>query len=856
MIEDSVIDRRVDAAAMAASFLMAFFGSFTALQIIKQRTGSKGKMNRLLLAAASLSLAQIGIWCMHFLAIIGLRLTAIDSNGDAVELSISLEPGLTALSFLLAYIGVFIGFSIVGDADKLNYKRLILAGLVTGCSVIGMHYCGHMSMSMPVHTHWSAGLVAASILIGLVAATAAFWIFFYFQNAWKANKLVLLAVAGIMMCAVCGLHYTANQAATYTFNSNYNPPSNYLKARDLLYVIIGFGSSACVSLLCMTIYLHKKAAAEIQKLNNLILSILIIDNDKRILVSNLTLALPSVVLESVYIGRGLLSDPNNKDFLLMFRTSLAWNSADKQLQELQQRSKRASTIPSNITMSAASEVERSAAAPRKVSASEPEPTNVSYSVQLYAKFIESAKKLASSLGLQLQDLGIMYLYPTQSMLTLILRTDSPEFYASAGNFRWAPADLFCQSSAYKNYFENLENSALSHHYCAQNNPDYMKHPAKYWLNSLLQFYNCATALRSVSSAVSSPAVTPVAQQQLNEIIIAPSAPDTAPKHREIYLAMLFTRVSALGVEVMVPFDLFTAIPMVQIKLPALEDGKNSSDLTVAEKNWLTSIAEHSTQQELPLKLYIQQLLATENLPQPIVSFATACLEAAKQLGELLGTEIDLTLANFFSTAAVRIDSSILLTFIASSMNPAFPAHYSRQNFRFLPLHLFESLQAAAHPSCKPKKWMTALMRSRLADGAKDITSNHTGGTSLIFADKNSAILGSTINLSTFGKNSPILFAGGAKSAAVDPIHHNLYCAPTDTPVSHSSPQVFSSPLLSPIRRITSSRVPRKASLELSGPPAEANHFAATLESGQLPKDVNSIGVPDSDSEDNDGNPEN
>ncbi len=64
------------------------------------------------------------------------------------------------------------------------------------------------AMSFDGHIVWDEGIIAASILIALVASTAAFWILFRLLSLYPHMEVLRLASAFIMALAVCGMHYT------------------------------------------------------------------------------------------------------------------------------------------------------------------------------------------------------------------------------------------------------------------------------------------------------------------------------------------------------------------------------------------------------------------------------------------------------------------------------------------------------------------------------------------------------------------------------------------------------------------------------------------------------------------------
>jgi NO-binding membrane sensor protein with MHYT domain len=85
----------------------------------------------------------------------------------------------------------------------------LVAGPLAGIGVAAMHYVGMASMTFGGFFDWSPPLVGLSLLIAVVAATAALWLAF---NTRERSRR--LAASAIMAAAVCAMHYTGMAAAS------------------------------------------------------------------------------------------------------------------------------------------------------------------------------------------------------------------------------------------------------------------------------------------------------------------------------------------------------------------------------------------------------------------------------------------------------------------------------------------------------------------------------------------------------------------------------------------------------------------------------------------------------------------
>jgi NO-binding membrane sensor protein with MHYT domain len=107
---------------------------------------------------------------------------------------------------LIAAVVVSTGLLIVGfGGDGLG--PLLTGGLIIGLGVASMHYVGMSAMRMPDTMRYSTSLVIISVIIAVVAGTAALWAALRLHTVWST-----LVASMIMGVAVSGMHYTGMAA--------------------------------------------------------------------------------------------------------------------------------------------------------------------------------------------------------------------------------------------------------------------------------------------------------------------------------------------------------------------------------------------------------------------------------------------------------------------------------------------------------------------------------------------------------------------------------------------------------------------------------------------------------------------
>jgi NO-binding membrane sensor protein with MHYT domain len=181
------------------SFVLACFGSFVALSSASRLIGPDKRVNRFELLLATLALGGIGVWTMHFIGMVALKL----------DLRVGYSLSETLISLLVVCLATGFSLAYVAKAPA-NVGRLLTAGVTLGLGVGVMHYLGMYGMRFGGYIDWSIPVVAVSILIAVVAATAALWL------AFNTKFLLVRMIAALVMgVAVCTMHYTGMSAANF-----------------------------------------------------------------------------------------------------------------------------------------------------------------------------------------------------------------------------------------------------------------------------------------------------------------------------------------------------------------------------------------------------------------------------------------------------------------------------------------------------------------------------------------------------------------------------------------------------------------------------------------------------------------
>ncbi|MDN0194925.1 MHYT domain-containing protein [Streptomyces sp. S.PNR 29] len=165
-----------------------------------------------------------GIWTMHFIAMMGFTVRGTPIHYD--------KP-MTFASLAVAIVMVGIGIFIVGYRGARG-TALFTGGTITGLGIASMHYLGMASMRLDGKLEYNTLTVAASVAIGMAAATAALWAAGQIRGfLWSVGASLVMGLA------VSGMHYTGMAALTVHLHGTAEPSSGESPAALLAPMLIG-----------------------------------------------------------------------------------------------------------------------------------------------------------------------------------------------------------------------------------------------------------------------------------------------------------------------------------------------------------------------------------------------------------------------------------------------------------------------------------------------------------------------------------------------------------------------------------------------------------------------------------------
>jgi len=181
------------------AYLSSCLGCFLGLQCTARARAMQGADRARWLVLAAVSIGATGIWVMHFIAMLGFSIP-----GQMITYNVPVTIG----SMLIAVGVVGVGLFIVGFGGR-GLGPLLLGGTIIGIGIASMHYMGMWAMRMPDTMSYDSSLVALSIAIAIVAGTVALWAALRLTGMRPtiiASLIMGVAVSGMHYTGMAAMH--------------------------------------------------------------------------------------------------------------------------------------------------------------------------------------------------------------------------------------------------------------------------------------------------------------------------------------------------------------------------------------------------------------------------------------------------------------------------------------------------------------------------------------------------------------------------------------------------------------------------------------------------------------------------
>ena len=203
---------------VAVSVLVACVASYAALQLAGRVLAAR-RWTRLAWLSGSAVTMGVGIWSMHFVAMLAFR----------VGLPIAYEVNLVLLSVLVAIAASLLAFVTISQPAP-GRGVLVVAALFMGPAIAGMHYIGMAALRMPARIDYDPWIVSLSVVVAVTASLAALRLFVAFRTEGVVRPMWQAPASAVLMgFAVSGMHFTGMAAASFI-----PVPAEALEGGDLI----------------------------------------------------------------------------------------------------------------------------------------------------------------------------------------------------------------------------------------------------------------------------------------------------------------------------------------------------------------------------------------------------------------------------------------------------------------------------------------------------------------------------------------------------------------------------------------------------------------------------------------------
>jgi NO-binding membrane sensor protein with MHYT domain/nitrogen-specific signal transduction histidine kinase len=187
------------------SIAIAMLTAYTTLDLAIRVTDAKSQEKWWWLLGGAIAMG-IGIWAMHFIAMLAFSLP-IPINYDWLTVLISVLPAIFASRLALYLV----------SQPKLSILRLLSGSLVMGTGISAMHYIGMAAIRLPAEMSYDLSIVAISIAIAILISLVALWLGFNLKaNSTVTGRFLRIGSAILMGAAIPSMHYTGMMATHFS----------------------------------------------------------------------------------------------------------------------------------------------------------------------------------------------------------------------------------------------------------------------------------------------------------------------------------------------------------------------------------------------------------------------------------------------------------------------------------------------------------------------------------------------------------------------------------------------------------------------------------------------------------------
>ncbi|MFL5593448.1 MAG: MHYT domain-containing protein [Gemmatimonadaceae bacterium] len=243
------------------SVIVAAMGTYVAVEIAQRVRASEGRRRGFWTYGGAFAMG-IGIWSMHFVGMLALRL----------PIPIWYDTLLTFASVIPAVVACAIAFFIFNRA-AISSWAVALASVFMGAALAGMHYTGMAAMRMNGLTAFGPFGIGASVVIAVTVSFAALVLIRKVMAVGTEKRAWIKKVGAslVLAAAVVGMHYAGLAGASFTRGlPDWQPTDDLIFATFQLGLVVAIISVALLILALFAAQFDRSTIATRNRFENLL----------------------------------------------------------------------------------------------------------------------------------------------------------------------------------------------------------------------------------------------------------------------------------------------------------------------------------------------------------------------------------------------------------------------------------------------------------------------------------------------------------------------------------------------------------------------------------------------------------
>ncbi len=212
------------------SVLVSIVGAYACFDLVIRIPRDDYSVSRKLLVGAALAIGG-SIWAMHFIAMLALKLP-VEIRYDALTTIVSglVSVSMTAVALLIV------------STASYSLMRILVAGVIMGVGISSMHYVGMSAIRGNCGLSYSPVWVSLSVIIGMLASSASLWAAMKLHGVWRrlvAALVMGISISGMHYTGMLGTTFVAMDKALEFSQPILSPFSLGLVTAIATFIILG-----------------------------------------------------------------------------------------------------------------------------------------------------------------------------------------------------------------------------------------------------------------------------------------------------------------------------------------------------------------------------------------------------------------------------------------------------------------------------------------------------------------------------------------------------------------------------------------------------------------------------------------